>query len=71
MPSAYLRYNYTFCLISDKMCVLSNIAMKMFAYIWTRFVPVAHPFFAKRFVQLNVKFSNVNINFRKLLITFV
>ena len=71
MPSIYLRYNCTFCLISGKMCVSSNIAMKMCSYVGARFVPIAHPFVCKKFVQLNIKFFNVNINFRKLIITFV
>ena len=43
--------------------------MKMFAYVGADFVPIAHPFICKKFVQLNIKLFNVNINFIKL-ITF-
>ena len=35
------------------------------------FVPISHPFICKKFVQLNIKLFNVNIDFRKLMITFV
>ena len=44
--------------------------MKMFAYVGADFVPIAHPFICKKFVQLNIKLFNVNINFKKLMITF-
>ena len=42
--------------------------MKMFAYVGAHFVPIAHPFICKK---LNIKLFNVNINFTKLMITFV
>ena len=71
MSSIYLRYNWTFCLINGLMCVSSNIAMKIFAYVGAHFVPIAHPFICKKLVQLNIKLINVNINFRKLMITSV
>ena len=45
--------------------------MKIFAYVGVHFVPIAHPFICKKFVQLNIKLINVNINFRKLMITSV
>ena len=45
--------------------------MKMFTYDGTHFVPMPHCFICKEFVQLNIKFFNVNINFRKLIITLV
>ena len=45
--------------------------MKMFAYDGAHFVPMPHRFICKEFVQLNIKLFNVNINFRKLIITLV
>ena len=43
----------------------------MFAYAGVHFVPIAHPFICKKFMQLNIKLFNASINFRKLLVTFV
>ena len=53
------------------MFVSSNMLVKMFTYVGVHSVPIAHPFIYKKFVQLNIKLFNVNINFRKLIITFV
>ena len=35
------------------------------------FVPIAHPFICKKFMELNIELFNVNINFKKFMITFL
>ena len=45
--------------------------MKMFAYVVAYFVPIEHPIICRMCVQLNIKLFNVNINFKKLMISFV
>ena len=44
---------------------------RFFAYVGPHFVSIVHAFISKEIVELNVKLFNVNIIFRKLMITFV
>ena len=45
--------------------------MKWLMYVGAHFVPIAHLFICKKFMQLNIKLFNFKINFRKLMNDFV
>ena len=60
-----------FIWLTDKCLFLQICSWRCLRMLGVHSVPIAHPFICKKFVQLNIKLFNVNINFRKLIITFV